>query len=149
MALETVLLALGSGDRERIDALIDSVSDVAGPADATVVLAHVYTEEEYEEAAATLDFDNPGDETPVAVAKRLDVVRRIGDRLRDVGLDYRVASEVGDHGKSIVSLADSEDADMVVVGGRKRSPTGKAVFGSTAQQVLLSSPAPVLFVRGD
>ena len=54
---------------------------------------------------------------------------------------------VGPHGESIVDAAGDIDAGMVFVGGRKRSPTGKAVFGSTAQEVLLNAPAPVTFVR--
>jgi len=44
-------------------------------------------------------------------------------------------------------LAAEVDADLVVVSGRKRTPTGKAVFGSTAQTVLLDAPCPVTFVR--
>jgi nucleotide-binding universal stress UspA family protein len=52
-------------------------------------------------------------------------------------------------GEAIVSLASDADTDLAVVGGRRRSPTGKAVFGSTAQTVLLSAPCPVTFVRSD
>ncbi|PSP66736.1 universal stress protein, partial [Halobacteriales archaeon QH_6_68_27] len=48
-----------------------------------------------------------------------------------------------------VGLAAETDADLVVVGGRKRSPAGKAVFGSTAQEVMLESPCPVTFVRNE
>jgi nucleotide-binding universal stress UspA family protein len=48
----------------------------------------------------------------------------------------------------VVALAEELDADLVIVGGRTRSPAGKAVFGSTAQEILLESPCPVTFVRG-
>jgi nucleotide-binding universal stress UspA family protein len=46
-------------------------------------------------------------------------------------------------------VARDVDADMVVTGGRKRSPAGKAVFGSTAQKVLMNAPCPVTFVRSE
>ena len=45
------------------------------------------------------------------------------------------------------TIADEVDADMIVLGGRGRSPAGKALFGSTTQEVLLGSPCPVTFVR--
>lgn len=149
MALETVLLALGPNDRDRIDALANTVIDIAGPAGANVVLAHVYTEDEFQQAASRLDFDSPADASPQEVAHRHASIRDVGQRLDDADIDYRITSSIGDHGDRIVDLATDEDADLVVVGGRKRSPTGKAVFGSTAQQVMLESPCPVTFVRGD
>lgn len=149
MPLETVLLALGPNDSDRADALATTVGDVAGPAGARVVLAHVFTQEEFDHAASRLDFAEPGDASPMEVANRHATVRDIGQRLDEAGVEYTVTSTIGDHGDTIVDLATSEDADLVVVGGRKRSPTGKAVFGSTAQQVMLESPCPVTFVRGD
>ncbi|MCU4799450.1 universal stress protein [Halobacteria archaeon HArc-gm2] len=149
MALETILLALGPNDRDRVEQLANIVVDIAGPTGADVVLAHVFTDEEFREAASRLDFDEPEDATAIDVANRHATVRDIAGRLDDEKVDYAIASEVGDHGDAIVDLATSEDADLVVVGGRKRSPTGKAVFGSTAQQVMLEAPAPVTFVRGD
>ena len=46
----------------------------------------------------------------------------------------------------IVAAADAVDADAICVSGRKRSPTGKAVFGSVTQDVILSSDLPVFAV---
>ncbi|WP_226013005.1 universal stress protein [Halomicrobium salinisoli] len=149
MALDTVLLALGPGDRDRIDAMTDAAVDIAGPAGATVVLVHVFTDEEYDSAVGRLDFADPAEAEPNEVARRHSTVRDIAASLDEVGIDYRIAGRVGNHGEQIVSMAEDEAADLVIVGGRKRSPTGKAVFGSTAQQVMLESPAPVTFVRGD
>jgi nucleotide-binding universal stress UspA family protein len=150
MGLQTVLVAVDATDSNRIDRLIEEAIDEAAPAGATVVLAHVFSEEEYAENRDRLEFDRDSEVTPDVVARRHTVLREIAKRLDEAGVDYEVRGEVSEErGKAIVKIAESVGADRVLVGGRKRSPTGKAVFGSTAQEVLLSAPCPVTFVRED
>jgi nucleotide-binding universal stress UspA family protein len=148
MTLKTVLLAVGPGDADRSEQLAEAVLEVAKPADATVVLAHVFTDDEYDQVLERLEFDRSVDEIdPDAVAGRHSTIHDLQAMLDEHDVDYEVRGAVGEHGPSIVDLATSTGADRVVVGGRRRSPTGKAVFGSTAQEVLLSAPCPVTFVR--
>ena len=148
MALETVLLAVGPNDADRIDELADAVLDIAGPAGATVVVAHVFTDDQYDGVVDRLEFESTGEADPNEVADRHTTVRELVSRFEDAGLATQVRGAVGNHGEQIVDLAEATTADLVVVGGRKRSPTGKAVFGSTAQEVMLNAPCPVTFVRG-
>jgi nucleotide-binding universal stress UspA family protein len=49
--------------------------------------------------------------------------------------------------EDIVAVAKDQEADLVVIGIRRRSPVGKLVLGSNAQDVLLQSPCPVLAVK--
>ncbi|MDL5363361.1 universal stress protein [Halalkalicoccus sp. NIPERK01] len=58
MGLDTLLVALGERDEHRIDAFAKAVIDVAAPAEATVVIAHVLTEETYRAA-----LEEAGEET--------------------------------------------------------------------------------------
>jgi nucleotide-binding universal stress UspA family protein len=47
---------------------------------------------------------------------------------------------------SILSVAEQIEADLLVIGLRKRSAVGKLITGSTAQAVLLNSHVPVICV---
>lgn len=147
MTLDTVLLALGPSDEERFDGLVATAADIAGPADATVVLLHVFDRDDYGRIQEQLDIDPDSETTPDDVARRYDVVDQFADALDERGVAHEVRGALGEEGESITRVASEEDADLVVVGGRTRSPAGKAAFGSIAQEVLLSAPCPVTFVR--
>ena len=150
MAIETVLVAVGEGDEDRIAPLARTAIDIAGPAGATVKLAHVFTKESYRDLKEKLEFGPNSEATPDSVAKRHVTIRELGDLIDEADVEFTwhgaVADEDGE-GEKIVELAKDLDADLVLVGGRKRSPAGKAVFGSTAQEVMLNAPCPVTFVR--
>lgn len=152
MSLQTVLLAVGESDTDRTDSLAETAIDIAGPAGATVALAHVFEQDDYERVRAELDFDSDSEVTPDAVAKRYTTIRSLGDAMSENGVEFTWHGRLSDgttEGKCIVALAEELGADLVIVGGRKRSPTGKAVFGSIAQEVILNASCPVTFVRSD
>jgi len=49
--------------------------------------------------------------------------------------------------EEILRVAAEKEANLVVIGLRRRSPVGKLLLGSTAQQVLLDAACPVLAVK--
>lgn len=51
--------------------------------------------------------------------------------------------------ESVLSVVDREGAELLVIGVRRRSPVGKAVMGSDAQDMLLQANCPVLAVKAD
>jgi nucleotide-binding universal stress UspA family protein len=53
---------------------------------------------------------------------------------------------VGSAADEVVRYADEHDARFVVLGPRKRSPAGKALFGSVAQSVMLEADCSVVAV---
>ncbi|MEZ3116950.1 universal stress protein [Halobaculum sp. MBLA0147] len=146
MTVESVVIAVGRDEGERADELAGVAVELAATG-AEVTLVHAFeTQAAVDEAAGRLGLE---DGSTADVARRLDSVRRVSRALDDAGVQYEVDARVGAVGEAVSEAAHERAADRVVVGGRDRSPTGKAVFGSSAQAVLLSAPCPVTFVRRD
>ncbi|PSQ07794.1 universal stress protein [Halobacteriales archaeon QS_6_71_20] len=145
MSIETILLTVKRDDDDRLDRLTEEAIELATATGARVIATHAFaSQSDVNEALSQLEG---ADGTPSDVARRLEAVRRVTEALEAAGVDYGVEGVVGDPGDAVAGLANRVGADRVFVGGRERSPTGKAVFGSTAQQIILSSPCPVTFVR--
>jgi len=144
MAVETILVAVGPRDHERVERLAEGTVDIAGPTGANVVIARAFPEGNYDEVRSNLNLD---DASVDEVAAHDATIRNLTDVLSAADVDHEVRGRVGDPGETMVELARGTGADIVVVGGRERSPAGKAVFGSVAQSILLSAPCPVLYVR--
>lgn len=74
---------------------------------------------------------------------------RVEKLLRSAGVDAEFKQFV--RGKSAVEeiegLAESLQASLLIIGLRKRSPVGKLILGSVAQELLLTVSCPVLAVK--
>ncbi|MFY4813967.1 universal stress protein [Haloarcula sp. AONF1] len=75
-------------------------------------------------------------------------VRRAREVLEDAGVEVALEESSGEPADAILRLADEQDADMIVVAGRKRTPTGKVLFGSVTQSVILGTDRSVLVCSG-
>jgi len=49
--------------------------------------------------------------------------------------------------EDLIGVAAEVDAQLIVIGLRRRTPVGKLILGSNAQRVLLDAPCPVLAVK--
>ncbi len=97
------------------------------PSDVHVTILHDFT-------------DNPSGASVAQVSS----VRRAQDKLEEAGVEVDLTESSGDPAEAIISAADELDADMIVLAARKRTPTGKVLFGSVTQAVLLGTARPVL-----
>ncbi len=85
-------------------------------------------------------------DTAMELDENMDGVHTI---LHDAGIEHEVRQLVRgvDPAEDLVAVADEVDADLIVIGLRRRSPVGKLILGSNAQQVLLEASCPVLAVK--
>lgn len=83
-----------------------------------------------------------------ATDQDLAEVRR---QLETSGVDFEIEHRISgnDGAEDVTSAAERLGASLVVIGLRRRSATGKLIFGSSAQRVLLDVPCPVLAVKAD
>lgn len=149
---EPILLPVGETDEDRVETLADAAGEAAGMAQTNVHILHVFTPSRFERAVDRLNYGTGARPDPDDVVKRIGVVREVARELhtpvRDWGMTVTATGRIGESvSDEVVAAADETDAKRVVVGGRRRTPTGKTVFGSTAQEVLLTAPCPVTFVR--
>lgn len=56
---------------------------------------------------------------------------------------------IGNPTDEILAQAEAQDARYLIIGGKKRSPVGKATFGSVTQSVILNSDRPTITVMID
>jgi nucleotide-binding universal stress UspA family protein len=92
---------------------------------------------------------SPGGQKEDAAMADVPDVERVEKLLRDAGIDAEFKQFV--RGKSAVEeieeMVDTLPARLLVIGLRKRSPVGKLIMGSVAQELLLSVNCPVLAVK--
>ena len=70
------------------------------------------------------------------------------ERLAELGMTHEVRQAIGaDVAEEILRVAAETDAAAIVIGMRHRTPVGKLIMGSVAQQVLLDAPCPVIAVK--
>jgi nucleotide-binding universal stress UspA family protein len=81
--------------------------------------------------------------------QQIAAVRLARDILEDAGIEVTLDETSGDPTTAILETAEHVDAKRICVAGRKRTPTGKVLFGSVSQGVILSTTRPVLVCSAD
>jgi nucleotide-binding universal stress UspA family protein len=124
-------------DSERAAAVLAEAETLASEFDEELHALYVLERAELVEVLdKEIDGQDPTDNYEVQQHAERIVSRAVPDA---TGVEPTVAVRVG-------CYAVEEDVRYVVVGGRQRTPTGKALFGSVTQAVMLESPVPVVNV---
>jgi nucleotide-binding universal stress UspA family protein len=78
-----------------------------------------------------------------------DELTQVRERLDETGVQYAVRTLVRgqDPSEDLIDVAAEEEADLIVIGLRRRTPVGKLILGSNAQEILLGAECAVLAVK--
>ncbi|NGP46493.1 universal stress protein [Bacillaceae bacterium SIJ1] len=75
------------------------------------------------------------------------VMDKANDVLKNETVTYEVSSDFGDPASIICEKAETEHADLIVMGSRGLGPFREVVLGSVSSKVLQRSKVPVLIVK--
>ncbi|WP_435320751.1 universal stress protein [Haloarchaeobius sp. TZWSO28] len=132
-------------DSERASRVADEAAKLAAAFDDELHVLHVFERSKLVDVLeVTLDEEDVTENYEVQQAAD----RIVGSATAAVEYPVTTVVRVGDPAKSIVEYADGVDARYIVIGGRKRTPAGKALFGSVTQKVMLNADRPVVNAAG-
>lgn len=114
-----------------LHAAIDEIESRGG----TLVIVHSMRGGERHEANTVADYDRALDEVSQELSQR------------DIDHEIKRFARGGSPSEDLLQAAHDEDIDLLVIGIRRRSPVGKLLLGSNAQDVILGAECPVLAVK--
>lgn len=78
-----------------------------------------------------------------------EAIEDVHQRLHDAAVEHCTHEYVRGHtpAEDIMQAVDDHDAEMIVIGIRRRSTTGKVLLGSNALEILHDTKVPVLCVK--
>ncbi len=127
--------------------LVRLAGELAAGVGAEVYLLHVTTEEEFAERRDALNDMTQLDLT-YGVSEAGEGARQFAQHVgnevfSDMDVEFRAVGRLGDVESETLAVAEEIGCDHLFVAGRKRSPTGKAIFGDRAQSLILNFEGPV------
>jgi len=136
------------GERSSNVPIIETASDLASAYGHELQVLHVIPDEDANSHFQRLRRRAPfsGDEFTASSDEATGVAELMIElALDEPDTDHIVpVGRVGDPGEEILRLAEDVDARYIVIGGRKRTPAGKVLFGSMTQRVILDTDRPVV-----
>lgn len=91
-----------------------------------------------------------GDEFDGEASRKSEAaMAKVEELLAGTGVQHEMRQMVRgfEPAEDLVSIAEANDAELIVIGLRRRSPVGKLILGSNAQRILLDAHCPVLAVK--
>lgn len=149
MAPITIVTAITGMNEGHTEDFLRVIEKLGNSENVDVAITHVYDEGDTEKLVEMFDVDLDLPQHLDAIAQHNTAVQMLSEGLDNKNVPYRTRGAIGDPVTKILEVAEEESADFILIAGRERSPAGKAIFGSTSQQVLLNASRPVIFIGMD
>jgi len=139
--LEIILLAADGSPAS--EGASDEAIDLAVQVDARLLVVSVVGTSS-RPSEATAGTGSPADSRDSLTTKAQSIVQRA----KASGANATFLVWEGEAGEAIVAAADSENADLIVVGSHGRSGVSRFLIGSVSDYVVRHAHCPVMVVRG-
>lgn len=142
--METVLLPV-TNHNQWTQTVAETIANMENQAEAVVV--YRFTDQDIESTAKNLNMDLEAMDIDELAARKSgvdEVVQYLEQN--DIKCMVRGVKTTDTSGEAILSASADTDADRIYMYSRKRSPAGKAIFGSGLQYVLLNATVPVVVI---
>ncbi len=130
-------IVVGFIDTPEGHAALDTAMDEARLRDAKLVVLH-----------SMVGGTREKDDEYLASAEAIEAVH---EQLSASGVEHSTHEYIRGNtpARDIIDAVDQHGAGLIVIGIRKRSATGKVLFGSNALDILHGAPVPVLCVKAN
>lgn len=90
------------------------------------------------------DSLDPAEDESARNAMDVEAIQEVSGLLDEAGIEYEIRKDRADPVEAILAHDDENQLDAIIMGGRKRSPGGKVLFGSVTHSVLMNTDTPVV-----
>jgi nucleotide-binding universal stress UspA family protein len=144
----TILVATDGSDDS--DAAVEAALDLAHDTNGRLLVLSVVPEGEgaaEDGDGADADAEPPARDEDEEVIEANDLTNDVVDHAVEWGIEATPLVWEGEPADAILAAAESEGADVIVIGSSGKSGVGRMLMGSVSDDVIRRAPVPVMVVR--
>ncbi len=152
-----ILVAVDRSEQNK--SVFDSAVTLAKATGATLMLLHVLSDNEsgypalptyaYYPMIDDRDFEVYRERLAEYKKWGLDLLQNLTEKATEAGVDSEYTQLTGNPGRTICELADTWEADLIIVGSRGLKGIKEMFLGSVSNYVTHHTPCSVLIVRSE
>jgi nucleotide-binding universal stress UspA family protein len=138
-------IVIGTDGSPGAEAAVQKVIELARDSGATIHLVCAYPGKSALERIGMTARQEPADLRGVAA----DLLARGERRLKEAGFAVEMYAREGDPAQTIIDVAGSSDADLIVIGAHGNTGVRRFMLGGVAGKLAHHAPRSLLIVRED